>query len=82
MYGTITKLAVVVAVAIYFLFLNRGRVAGQHDSMSTNAIATFTAVSFLVGAFCSGLSGYIGMWASLLDYYHIWTPNPRFYSLL
>lgn len=64
-YSAISKMAFLVAVIIYFLFLNRGRVAGQHESMSTNAIAVFTTLSFCVGALCSGLSGYIGMWASV-----------------
>merc|ERR1719163_2200102 len=33
--------------------------------MSNNQIALFTSISFAVGALCSGLSGYIGMWASV-----------------
>lgn len=64
-YSMIIKFAVVVGIAIYFLYLNRGRVAGQHESMSTNSIALFTSISFGVGALCSGISGYIGMWASV-----------------
>ncbi len=61
-YRTIAILAVVAAVAIGLLLafltgLNGGTVAG----LSASEFALRAAVSFLFGALCSGVAGYIGM---------------------
>jgi K(+)-stimulated pyrophosphate-energized sodium pump len=56
-YWTIARLAIVAAVivAVALAFLGQG---SQVDKIS---LAWHTAVAFLVGALCSGLSGFIGM---------------------
>ena len=50
-YSTIAILAIVLAVVIFAVYF----LTGQKD------IATFTALAFIVGAFCSALAGVIGM---------------------
>ena len=50
-YSTIAILAIVLAVVIFAVYF----LTGQQN------IATFTALAFIVGAFCSALAGVIGM---------------------
>ncbi|HST86802.1 MAG TPA: sodium-translocating pyrophosphatase [Ktedonobacterales bacterium] len=59
-YRTITILAVIAAVVIAALlaFLSGSNKA---TSDSPGVIALKTAISFAIGAFCSGIAGYIGM---------------------
>merc|ERR1711935_440114 len=61
-YTMICRLSIVMAVFLFFLYLNR-----PHDStgLSSVSVASFTAFSFLMGCLCSGISGYVGMWASV-----------------
>ena len=60
-YSVIIPFMIVVAVLLY-LFLDV-RIAADGDH---NWGAPFTALSFLVGAFCSGLAGFIGMRAATM----------------
>ncbi len=55
-YRTIGALAVVLAVVVFF---------GYHLSARTAPFALKTVVSFLVGATCSGLAGFTGMYVSI-----------------
>jgi K(+)-stimulated pyrophosphate-energized sodium pump len=55
-YQTIGMIAVVLAVVLF---------AGYHLSPRTSVYATKTVVSFLVGAVCSGLAGFTGMYCSI-----------------
>jgi K(+)-stimulated pyrophosphate-energized sodium pump len=55
-YRTIGAIAVVLAVVVFF---------GYHLSPRTAPFATKTVVSFLVGAVCSALAGYTGMYCSI-----------------
>jgi K(+)-stimulated pyrophosphate-energized sodium pump len=55
-YKTIGALALVLAVVLF---------VGYHMSARTALYATKTVVSFLVGAICSGLAGYTGMYCSI-----------------
>src|SRR5271156_5151315 len=55
-YRTIGALAVVLAVVVFF---------GYHLSARTAPFALRTVVSFLVGATCSGLAGFTGMYVSI-----------------
>jgi K(+)-stimulated pyrophosphate-energized sodium pump len=55
-YTTIGILSIFVAIAIYFLYIALHK--GHNVSMAT-------ALSFLFGAACSGLAGYIGMYISI-----------------
>ena len=55
-YRTIGILAVVLAIVLF---------AGYHASPRTAPYALKTVVSFLVGAICSGLAGFTGMYVSI-----------------
>src|ERR1700712_4629914 len=55
-YKTIGAMALVLAVVVF---------AGYHSSERTAQYATKTVISFLVGAICSGLAGYTGMYCSI-----------------
>jgi len=55
-YKTIGILAVVLAVVVFF---------GYHASARTAPFALKTVISFLVGAVCSGLAGFTGMYVSI-----------------
>ncbi len=55
-YKTIGAMALVLAVVVF---------VGYHLSDRTAQYATKTVISFLVGAICSGLAGYTGMYCSI-----------------
>ncbi|MEO6803702.1 MAG: sodium-translocating pyrophosphatase [Granulicella sp.] len=55
-YQTIAMIAAVLAVALF---------VGYHMSARTSPYAMKTVVSFLVGAVCSGLAGFTGMYCSI-----------------
>jgi len=55
-YQTIGAIALVLAVVVF---------VGYHMSSRTAPYATKTVVSFLVGAVCSGLAGFTGMYCSI-----------------
>ncbi|MBA2287204.1 MAG: sodium-translocating pyrophosphatase [Ktedonobacteraceae bacterium] len=60
-YRTIGSLALVAAIVVGgVLFL-----LGQGDQAAKLNLAWHTSLAFLVGAFCSGLSGYIGMYVAV-----------------
>jgi len=65
-YGLIGRLAGVVAGAIFFTYLFRATTPEQRDAgVGAFTMATLTTVSFVSGAFCSAVSGYVGMWVSV-----------------
>ncbi|MDH4070341.1 MAG: sodium-translocating pyrophosphatase, partial [Ignavibacteria bacterium] len=61
---TIAYLSVTLACLIYILyaFVREGTV---HDPVPSATLAFWTTASFLFGALCSVLSGYIGMWTAI-----------------
>merc|ERR1719506_2187237 len=61
-YTMIFRLAVLMAIFLFVLYLNRG---ADSTGLSQFSVASFTAISFLTGCLCSGLSGYVGMWSSV-----------------
>ncbi len=60
-YQTIALLSILAAVVVAVVLALLGQ-GSQADRIS---LAWHTAVAFLVGAFCSGLSGYIGMYVAV-----------------
>ncbi len=63
-YSTIAMLSAVLAAIIFILY------AFVRQSMPTDPVdpirlASYTALSFLFGAFCSGVAGYVGMFVSI-----------------
>lgn len=65
-YGTIARMSLVLAFAIMIIYLLR-RVTPEQQSVGIErtTLAAITVLSFLLGAFCSALAGYTGMWISV-----------------
>jgi K(+)-stimulated pyrophosphate-energized sodium pump len=64
-YGTIAKFTIPVAVIIFIMY-TWIRPATAHDPVSsTVAMAFYVAGSFIFGAICSAIAGYVGMWVSI-----------------
>ena len=61
-YSSIATIACLIAAALFCLYLLR---ASPSPHISSLTLASLTAVSYLVGAFCSALAGYIGVWVSV-----------------
>jgi hypothetical protein len=65
-YGTIARLSIVVFFAILVIYMFRQLTPEQEAAgISRGMFAVVTALSFLLGAFMSGLAGYSGMWVSV-----------------
>src|SRR5256885_15507528 len=62
-YKTIAMLTIPVAVVIYLLYALR-QSSGQ-ENITTSQLALYVAGSFIFGAICSGIAGYIGMWVAI-----------------
>jgi K(+)-stimulated pyrophosphate-energized sodium pump len=62
-YKTIAMLTVPVAVVIYVLYALRHS-SGQ-ENITTSQLALYVAGSFIFGAICSGIAGYVGMWVAI-----------------
>lgn len=60
-YRTISILAVVAAIVVAAILY----LLSQGDGATKANLAWHTAVAFLIGAFCSGISGYIGMYVAV-----------------
>ncbi len=60
-YRTIALLSVVAAVVVALILA----ALGEGSSADKFTLAWHTAVAFLIGAFCSGVSGYIGMYVAV-----------------
>jgi len=61
-YKTIAMLTIPVAV-IYLLYALRHS-SGQ-ENITTSQLALYVAGSFIFGAICSGIAGYVGMWVAI-----------------
>ena len=65
-YGTIFKLSFIFSFIIMIIYYTRSISHDQmHQMMSNFSMAIFSGISFMIGAFCSALSGYAGMWVSV-----------------
>ncbi len=66
-YTTITQLSVVFGVGIFIFYLGREVTpdATMTSLLGPTWIAFFIVFSFFMGALCSGISGYTGMWVSV-----------------
>ncbi len=63
-YSTIAMLSVILAAIIFVLYAFV-RTPMPNDPVDPTRLASYTALSFLFGAFCSGVAGYIGMFVSI-----------------
>ncbi|GMH17542.1 hypothetical protein Nepgr_019383 [Nepenthes gracilis] len=65
-YGTISKMALLLALVILCIYFFRSTTPQQESSgIGRTASAYITVVAFLLGALCSGVAGYVGMWVSV-----------------
>lgn len=66
-YGTIFKLAFVTSIGLFFIYNLREPVPGSELNyyFSTFSMAVIMSLGFLVGACCSAISGYAGIWVSV-----------------
>lgn len=66
-YGTIFKFAFATAIGLFFLYNMREPVPGSelNHYFSTFSMSMIMSVSFLIGACCSAISGYAGIWVSV-----------------
>lgn len=65
-YGTISKMAFVLGLVILSIYLLRSTTPQQESSgLGRVTSAYITVASFLLGALCSGVAGYAGMWVSV-----------------
>lgn len=65
-YGTIFKLSFIFSFIIMIIYYTRSISHDQmHQMMSNFSMALFSGISFMIGAFCSALSEYAGMWVSV-----------------
>ncbi|HEY6411563.1 MAG TPA: sodium-translocating pyrophosphatase [Ktedonobacteraceae bacterium] len=60
-YRTIAALSIVAAIAVALVLY----LLGQGDQVTKFSLAWHTAVSFMIGAICSGVSGFIGMYVAV-----------------
>lgn len=66
-YGTIFKLTFLCSIVLFFIYAVREPIAGSslNTYFSITGMAFITAISFLIGAFCSAIAGYAGIWVSV-----------------
>lgn len=65
-YGSISKMAILLALVILCIYLFRSTTPQQESSgLGRSTSAYITVASFLLGALCSGIAGYVGMWVSV-----------------
>ena len=63
-YGTITKLSLPMAGVVFAIYVMRTP-TDDYKNVGRVSLALLTACSFLLGALCSGVAGYVGLWASV-----------------
>ena len=61
-YSSIATIALLIATGLFVLYLFR---VSPSAHVSPFTLAVLTSASYLVGAFCSALAGYIGVWVSV-----------------
>ena len=66
-YSTIFKLSIVFGIAIFIFYVEREISPNDEFNkiLGSKTTALLIVFSFFLGAFCSGFSGYIGMWVSV-----------------
>jgi H(+)-translocating pyrophosphatase len=64
-YGMIAKISLVFAVALFVMYASKDETSVAGQPISPLALGTVTMLTFLIGAACSALSGYAGMWVSV-----------------
>ena len=60
-YQSIAKIAVLTAIGLFFIYLFRESMSAVPNVV----LALITSISFGIGAFCSAVAGYTGVWTSV-----------------
>eukprot|EP01084_Bolivina_argentea_P107489 192178_1 len=63
-YKSIAMFAIFTSIFLLIVYLFR-TTSAQHEHVSPIILAIVTAISFLIGSFCSALAGYTGVWTSV-----------------
>lgn len=61
-YEAIAKFAVIVCLGLYCIYMFR---QSHSKDISRSTVALLTCLSFAIGAFCSAMAGYSGVWVSV-----------------
>jgi Na+/H+-translocating membrane pyrophosphatase len=66
-YGTIFKLSFACAIGLFCIYAVRDPIKGSelNNYFSTTGMAFITSISLLIGAMCSAIAGYAGIWVSV-----------------
>lgn len=65
-YGSISKMALLLAFIIFGIYMFRTTTPQQEAAgIGSFTSASITVFSFLLGAVCSAMAGYVGMWVSV-----------------
>lgn len=66
-YTTIFQLSIVFGVAIFLFYLGREVIPDEiiKNILGNTVISIIIVISFFIGALCSAISGYTGMWVSV-----------------
>jgi len=64
-YGAIAKISIFVSGALFLMYVLKDSSEINVSHISAFAMAVITSVTFLMGAACSALAGYAGMWVSV-----------------
>jgi inorganic pyrophosphatase len=66
-YGTIFKFAFLITIGLFAIYSFRDPVPGSdlNHYFSTTSMALIMSVGFMIGACCSAISGYAGIWVSV-----------------
>lgn len=66
-YSSIFKLSLIFGVAIWLFYFGREISPDEYisNTLGPRVTSFFVVFSFFFGAFCSGVSGYVGMWISV-----------------
>ena len=64
-YGAISRISVFVSVLLFLLYVTKDASEISVSHVSPLAMGFITSITFLMGATCSALAGYAGMWVSV-----------------
>ena len=66
-YSTIFKLSIIFGIAIFLFYFGRTITPDEviKNIIGPYTISFFIVISFFMGALCSAISGYTGMWVSV-----------------
>ena len=82
-YSTIFPMSILIATALFFTYIfkdNSVIIKEMGGGVGDFSLAVFTSFTFLVGAACSALSGFAGMWVSVRANLRVASASTRCYN--